>query len=94
MIAEPIGCTASLEEQEVFDFEIFPNPASESFKLRTPSDRQVEITINDLQGKQVYHTHARGAYFEIATYELASGAYVLRVNDSVTTHTKRLIIQH
>ena len=95
LTAEPIGCTASLEEQDVLDFEIFPNPTSDSFKLRTPSDRQVEITIFDLTGKVVYNsnlnTNSQGT--EISTGNLATGTYMVQIRSDFEIATRRLMIQ-
>jgi len=82
------------EEVDFQQMEVFPNPANYGFTLLLPSDRQVEIIIIDLQGKQVYQTTAQGARFEIDTQRFANGTYVLRVSDSLTSRTRRLVIQH
>jgi hypothetical protein len=95
VVAEPIGCTASLEEQAALDFEIYPNPTSDSFRLRTPSDRQVEITIFDLTGKVVYtsnlNTNHQGT--EISTGHLATGTYMVQIRSDFEIATRRLMIQ-
>jgi hypothetical protein len=92
--SEIIGCTLHTEEVDFQQMEVFPNPANHGFTLLLPSDRQVEIIIIDLQGKQVYQTTARGARFEIDTQRFANGTYVLRVSDSLTSRTRRLVIHH
>jgi hypothetical protein len=92
--SEAIGCSMSTDDIDLPRIDVFPNPADHGFSLLLPSDRQVEIILIDLQGKHVYQTIAKGARFEIPTHALANGTYVLRVKDSHSTHTRRLVIQH
>lgn len=92
--SELIGCTMNMEEADLQQMEVFPNPANHGFTLLLPSDRQVEIILINLQGQQVYQAIAQGARFEIDTQRFLSGSYVLRVNDGQTSRSRRLVIQH
>jgi hypothetical protein len=93
-VYEVTRSTRITTDHDLARLEVFPNPADHSFTLLLPSDRQVEITLIDLQGKEVYKAILTGERFEIASQNLTKGCYVLRVKDSISTLTKRVVIQH
>ncbi|MGB1636729.1 MAG: T9SS type A sorting domain-containing protein [Flavobacteriales bacterium] len=101
LVTDSLGCSAEVESFDVltsldllvsYAWEIFPNPASGAISLRNmPQDGTWSIVT--LDGRIVAEggpANAEG----IAVGSLPNGVYLVRVDGSQRTQTKRLVIRH
>lgn len=87
-----VGNTSGIAELELFDFSIFPNPANSYFQIKG-IDKEVDIVIFDLTGKQLLNTKFLSNNQLINLSEFTPGVYMIRVvdNDKIIG-TKKLIV--
>lgn len=83
-IADGLG-----NENNIFDYTISPNPSSEFLNVRMVDNRNANYTIYNLLGKQV--EIGKVSENAINVSKLASGVYLLEVNDGQKTMTKKFI---
>lgn len=89
---EPNPATAGIQvEDEDQTFTIYPNPAQNSISL---SDLTLgaEIGILDLSGKVIFNTKVYSNQLTINTDDFTNGLYLIHLNQSGTTSTKKLIV--
>jgi hypothetical protein len=89
---EPNPATAGIQvEDEDQTFTIYPNPAQNSISI---SDLTLgaEISILDLSGKVIFNTKVNSNQLTINTEDFTNGLYLIHVNHSGTTSTKKLIV--
>ena len=68
------------QKKELSEIKIFPNPASDQFKISLPSTSVKYITINSILGKQIRKVYASpDKYYNVE--DLKKGAYIIRVFD-------------
>ena len=84
--------TLSVEEFDVFDFEMHPNPAKDLLNFQFRNNDSYSISIFDMQGKKVFNK-LTDASTQISVKSLDSGVYFVRVTSENSTITKKLIIQ-
>jgi hypothetical protein len=87
-----------IDEQQVSNdriFEIFPNPATSQFSIRTESIRQGTIRVIDLVGKEVIQTTFSNTLTNINSANLPSGVYFVQVFDESKTllKTRKLVLR-
>ncbi len=78
------------------DMEVFPNPAIDIIKLRSPMDRHLTLNITNLNGERVYSRNIelfKGEEYEIAVGNLPNGIYIIQGISGSDTFIKRMIIQ-
>ena len=89
----------SIDENEVTQLEVFPNPASDKIELRAQQlqSETVVIRIIDPTGRTVYSTQRNtdtGILREtLGTAMLRSGLYDLQIIDGSSIHSRRIIIK-
>jgi hypothetical protein len=89
---EPNPATAGIQvENQGQSFIIYPNPAQNSISI---SDLTLgaEISILDLSGKVIFNTKVNSNQLTINTEDFTNGLYLIHVNHSGTTSTKKLIV--
>lgn len=80
--------TTSIQEADVtmFDVKVFPNPTSDLVNIRInhSSIEQVNVTITDLQGKEIYNGKYAGISNTIGinTTSYAPGTYTLSLKNN------------
>ena len=74
------------DEGNVFDFDLFPNPTSNTLNVRMLDNRAVSYKIYSLIGQPL---KAGKVTQDINVSDLASGLYILEVNDGQKTITKK-----
>jgi beta-glucanase (GH16 family) len=83
-----------VQEEEITEFKMYPNPASDYIQLSLPGklDNKI-ITINDLTGKIVFQNKLDAAIQEslIDISQLPRGIYILSLNSDQKNWTKKLI---
>ena len=76
------------------DFIIFPNPNSGSFKIRKGDlSAKAELTVFDLTGKPIYYCKLASSGLSDINLPLASGTYMIVLNDGEKRFRKNLVIQ-
>jgi hypothetical protein len=89
---EPNPATAGIQvEDEDQTFTIYPNPAQNSISI-SDLTLGVEISILDLSGKVIFSTKVNSNQLTINTEDFTNGLYLIHVNHSGTTSTKKLIV--
>ncbi len=86
-------------ETESFTFNLVPNPASDSFKLRFHSNYEssnVNIEIIDIQGRMVKQLKAVSSNIIISTSTFSNGLYFVKIVDESrkALRIKKLIVKH
>lgn len=75
-------------------FSLYPNPSEGLFHLEVPELGSWEITVYDLQGREVLHQQFQGKQsFEIDLSDQASGIYNLSITGEKDVWQKRIIVR-
>ena len=93
-------CTLSalgVQENIFKDFTLFPNPNNGNFNIRfsTVSNNNINITVNDISGRQVYQkTYQNTGVFDqnINLDYLQAGIYLVTIGDGTAKTVKRIIV--
>lgn len=91
-----IDTATSLEENEAAGFNVFPVPADDFLNVQFGFNGPYELTLFDLAGK-VHHsavnTATQGQVTTIATADLATGLYLLRVVSDGHAKTQKVVVK-
>jgi hypothetical protein len=91
--------TASIDDESLAGFKLFPNPSTGNFKLQfNPSSSDlVELRVYDLSGRSVYvkdFTDVSGFFNqEVSLGNVAKGIYLLRVVNGGKLATRKLVVE-
>ncbi|SNR17657.1 T9SS type A sorting domain-containing protein [Tenacibaculum jejuense] len=86
--------TASIIENEIDGFGVYPNPTNnKTFTLTSASVDVKDIQIFNMIGKKVYETSISGTKKDVNVSSIGSGMYILKVVESNKIATQRLIIK-
>ncbi|OUR95558.1 serine protease [Flavobacteriales bacterium 34_180_T64] len=89
-IAYNIGL--SLQEPEVFEFNVFPNPVIDILNVHVPSHiENTSLIIYDILGKAVFRDALTSAINFIDMSSIASGVYIMSFESSEASKTFKLI---
>jgi hypothetical protein len=90
----PAGpCYVGVEENEVVNFELFPNPSNGEFAIRSLSTFK-GVIVSDMMGRTVYtRQNINRDYIRIDDVKLTSGIYLVRVITEKGETTERLIVE-
>ena len=84
--------TLTVEENELVDFSMYPNPASDIVQLKFPVGiENTKVEIFDILGKQIKVNLSEENTIDVS--KLPSGAYFVSINADDTKVTKKLIIK-
>ncbi|MBR9757642.1 MAG: T9SS type A sorting domain-containing protein [Algicola sp.] len=88
----------SVEEVEISNFSIWPNPNDGSFIIGLNNIKQNDVAVQvfDIRGRRIYNqVFSGGSEFsqEIDLEHAQSGMYVLKVSSGNSTITKKLIVK-
>ncbi len=90
----PKEATASVKENEIEGFAVYPNPVSgKTFKLTTSSFDKKEVSVFSILGKEVLNTKVSGTNNTVNIAGLNSGLYIVKVVEAGKTATSKLIIK-
>ena len=86
---------AGLSEKASIEFRMFPNPASDVLNIVLPAHTKYLLEIIDLSGKLVFQKSivSPGPVLSTRLPELKSGLYMVRISDSVSSGTSRLLVK-
>lgn len=87
--------TAGINTKDVFSFNIVPNPASDDISITLNREEIQQITIFDIQGREVYNVNQIDSKTNnIAVSSWKSGVYLVKVKTTSGLSTiKKLIIR-
>tara|TARA_B100001287_G_C22500880_1_gene443598 strand:+ start:266 stop:763 length:498 start_codon:yes stop_codon:yes gene_type:complete len=90
-----VTATASVEEQDLFNFNISPVPASDTINISLDNIGNVQISIEvyDLLGRQNINkvSNVTNGKTSLNISGLTRGIYVIKVTSGTTTSVKRFI---
>jgi hypothetical protein len=98
-LSEEAEETESMDELELGDVSIFPNPTSKELNVafELTVDANVEIRVMDMTGKQIsaqgFNSNRGQNKVQLATNELPVGMYFITVIAQDQLITKRFIVQ-
>lgn len=83
--------TLSVEEPELLQAAVYPNPVTETIHIAFDSERTTQVTLTDLTGKIVYSGQHSGQLLHIPAEGLATGPYLLLLESGTQRSTMRLV---
>ncbi|WP_299332858.1 T9SS type A sorting domain-containing protein [uncultured Psychroserpens sp.] len=87
-IIDLVNASLGLEENSLFNFKLYPNPAKTQFTIQLdPSVQLDKISIYNSLGQEVLTSKA----YTVDTSKLSSGSYVVEVTTNQGKSTKQLI---
>lgn len=94
MEVQAVALSDDLNQTELTDFKMKPNPASSKFEL-TISERNatLKLEVFDVLGKRILHKSISKISTTINVTEWNSGVYLVRLTSDNGTQTKRFIKQ-
>lgn len=92
LLATTNGGVGLEEPTENVGFDIYPNPASKEFFMRTASDVQVkEIVLTDISGKEVLRWQVKDEVLSYPVSNIQPGVYIVMVQTSKGWLQKKLV---
>lgn len=85
-----ITTTTGVAEGSELVFGLFPNPAAHTVTIALPSDEPAMVQLRDLQGRLVLETVTRAQQPVLDIASLASGTYLVHVQQADRIRTERL----
>lgn len=85
-----ISNSGDIPESENQNVSIFPNPVSTNLIIEA-TDNEFTISINDINGKEVYRFNSSSNKFEADISTLSPGLYFLTIKGSDFEHKKKII---
>ncbi|RXR20891.1 T9SS type A sorting domain-containing protein [Flavobacterium amnicola] len=76
-------------ENNIYDFEMYPNPVESTLSISMMDNRDVSFKIYNLMGQIVKANQLNQS--EINVSDMASGLYIFEINDGQKTITKKFI---
>ena len=91
-----VSSALSNNENNLFNFEISPNPSNGTVNLSIDNANEVKINLYDISGRSIFQSNFSNlnSYFnrEINFNPIAKGVYLLNVNADGNIATKKIII--
>ncbi|MFO7873967.1 MAG: choice-of-anchor J domain-containing protein [Bacteroidales bacterium] len=73
--------TTAIEESELIDITVYPNPASDVLRINKATGQVAEVRVMDVMGNEVLRQQMKGASLELEVLHLHSGVYILRIEE-------------
>lgn len=88
--------TASLDEEQKNDFNIYPNPGADYFNIHYPSNESANVVVTDVLGRPVYSQQMlSGQNINlINTTHWQNGIYFITLQNGNSNITKKMMVQH
>jgi hypothetical protein len=81
----------SVGDIEIADLTIFPNPASDYFKIESEQIIKV-VAIHDIKGGILYRDEPNVNDIRIKTDQLVNGVYIIKIETSLGSYNRKVII--
>lgn len=87
--------TVGIEEGELMDASIYPNPTSHILNISIPAnvEGKVDLRLIDVSGNLVQSTQVVAGNNQITVSGLATGVYMLEMNTDTGLFSRRIIVQ-
>jgi len=88
------GCEfnhVGIEETNVSDFVIYPNPSQSIFNIQNLKNENLQIRTLNLQGKEVVSFKSRNPNIQIDLESFPSGIYLLEITSDKGKTTQKVI---
>ena len=85
------SATASIEENELINIYIYPNPSNSDWNFKTSNTIINSIEVFNLLGKRIVLQNNNSSEVSISTQELTSGIYIARITTEQGTKNVKLI---
>jgi plastocyanin len=88
-------CTISVTENSREDFFVYPNPANQEVNVvRKGSSANCSYQMFDQSGRIIFSGQMSSEQMRIDVSELASGLYILQLNDGINLSQQRVAVEH
>lgn len=84
------NCSASIEENDKYTFELIPNPASDVFTITSDFSLQ-SVELIDLRGRKIMSYDANSTMYSLEN--IPSGVYIVQILSNGTYGSQRLIVE-
>jgi PKD repeat protein len=88
-----VGSPASINNSNVSNINVFPNPANEFVTINIEDFQNKNIELIDISGKLIQSKLANSKNTTLDLEELSSGVYFLRIQQNDTLFLKKLIVK-
>ena len=85
------SATASLENNNLFDTKVYPNPTSDTWIISTPNNIITSVEVFNLLGKRVVSQVNNSNNIIVSTQGLTNGIYIARITTEQGTKSLKLI---
>ncbi len=85
------SATASLDDENLFESKVYPNPASDTWTISTQNNLITSVEVFNLLGKRVVLQNNNSTNVAISTQELTSGIYIARITTEQGIKSVKLI---
>ena len=95
IVLDGFNPTASIKENQLADFKLFPNPSNGVFTIEFPQEYSIntQVIVLDLTGRILNSSEFTSKSFNINLSELSTGNYILKVVNDNKVGTKNISIQ-
>ena len=85
------SATAGLENKNLFDTKVYPNPTSDTWIISAQNNVITSVEVFNLLGKRVVSQSNNSASLTISAQGLTSGIYIARITSEEGTKSVKLI---
>ena len=94
MSLEDPSTFVGLSTNELAKTSVYPVPASDVLNIQLPTSVETaDVTITDVQGRQVYATTLNSSVKSIDVSNMKKGMYILNISSDATSVTKNIVIK-
>ena len=87
------GGNVNLDELLSVDYQMYPNPANEILTIRLPDENNFNVSIMDVNGKEMFQIKDQSGVSSINIQQLEAGVYFVNVSNDFSKETKKLVVQ-
>jgi hypothetical protein len=88
----PIVITGIKDESLILNkVNVFPNPFTTQLNLTNASGNTLNVSLNDISGKEIMTTEVNSELFTLDTDQIPSGVYFLKINSNKDSKVYKLI---
>ncbi|MBL7901111.1 MAG: DUF4397 domain-containing protein [Bacteroidia bacterium] len=88
----PIVITGIKDESLTLNkVNVFPNPFTTQLTLTNVSGNSLNVSLNDISGKEIMTTEVNSAFYTLDTDQIPAGVYFLKINSNKDSKVYKLI---
>ncbi len=87
------GGGVGIFENPLPDFAIYPNPATDQFRIGLPDGESFSVSIISIDGKQVYNSEAVSGTLFLPVTDWSKGIYTVTVSNGTAQRQQKLIVE-